>query len=78
MLTGKRRILDISMEAGGVAAPMDANHFGAKAGYLEDNNKHLNGSKSLTTKKVAQHGMPFLNCLFAFRNNSSNMNKPTA
>ena len=80
MLTGKSGATDMSMEAGGVAAAMDANHLGAEAGQSEDSSskKRLDGSKPLTTKKVAQPATSSLNRLFVFRKNSSNMNRPTA
>ena len=53
MLTGKSGATDMSMEAGQIDAALDANHFGAKAGQPKEDNveKHLDGKKSLTTKK---------------------------
>ena len=53
MLTGKSGATDMSMEAGGIEAALDANHFGAEAGEPTETMKakRLDGKKPLTTKK---------------------------
>ena len=63
------------MEARGIAAAMNANHFGVKADQLEDINEHLNGTKPWATKKATQHVTFSSDCLCAFRSNSSRENR---